>query len=153
MVPLGRWMRGGCFALALGAVILAGFATFNTDNELGTIGWLVVTTIFGLTGLLGHVPRIRVGENELLPYELGKIEGSRDATEAAKTAATTATEPTEVVEALQQYLNSVASSSPTLSRTPAERQALLNFMRGRTVPRFPEWHEEKAADDTAHGDA
>ena len=62
--------RGLCTLVGIGGLGLGTFATFETDNEIGTSALLFVGSIASLIALLGRVPRIKVGENEIDPSML-----------------------------------------------------------------------------------
>ncbi|WP_431838437.1 hypothetical protein [Cellulomonas sp. Y8] len=73
-------VASGVAALALG--VFGVLAVFRTMNTAGSATMLVVAALFGVVTLLGHVPRLKFGDNEIDPsaYYLG----GRDATELAK---------------------------------------------------------------------
>lgn len=65
------------------AVVLATFsvlAIFRTRNDLGATALLVVATYLWLISMLGRVPRLKFGDNEMDPYYAGYARGTVDGT-------------------------------------------------------------------------
>ncbi|SDC21939.1 hypothetical protein SAMN05421872_101575 [Nocardioides lianchengensis] len=70
----------------MGGFAAGTLATFKTDNEIGTSALLLIGGISSLIALLGRVPRIKVGENEIDPseiYQAGFATGVGTAVDAA----------------------------------------------------------------------
>ena len=44
-----------------------GFATFKTDNEIGTSALLLVRVLAGIVAILQRIPKIKMGVNEIDP--------------------------------------------------------------------------------------
>lgn len=100
--PLGKVARGVSGSVSVAGLAGGTAATFTTDNGLGTAGLLLIGGVSGLIALLGRVPRIRVGENEIDPsaaYVVGYTQGHDVAAEAATEAALEAKSPAEVAQA------------------------------------------------------
>jgi hypothetical protein len=75
-------------AAAIAAVLglgLGGVATFKTDNEVGTAAAFAVGLFFAIVAIIGRVPKVKVGDNEIDPATAYR-EGARDGAEATAAA-------------------------------------------------------------------
>ena len=81
--------RAACALVGMGGFTAGVFGTFNTDNEIGTSALLLIGGVSSLIALLGRVPRIKVGDNEIDPsvlavaYAAGADEVAVEVAEAA----------------------------------------------------------------------
>ena len=90
------WWRlvAGLAGLALAALGVA--AVFRTANDIAATALLVVGAFFGLVAMLGRVPRVRFGGNELDPqaaYAIGRRAGASDVARAVDRAVVQAVAP------------------------------------------------------------
>jgi hypothetical protein len=107
---LAWWWRlvAGIVGVALAALGVA--AAFRTTNDVAATALLVVGAYFGLIAMLGRVPRVRWGGNELDPraaYTMGRRAGASDVARAVDRAVIQAVEP----------------PAPTSQAVPAEARA------------------------------
>lgn len=72
-----RWVTGVLAALLLAA---GGAGVFLTENEIGTGVLLAAGALFTSVSVLGHWPRLRVGDSEFDPavYRISRAEGVAD---------------------------------------------------------------------------
>ena len=70
MGALSRPLRGSASVAALIGLGAGGLAVFSTDNEVGSSALLLVGLFFAVTALLGRVPKIKIGDNEIDPSEV-----------------------------------------------------------------------------------
>ena len=102
-----------CVGLASCSAVFAGFATFKTDNELGTAGAFLVGLFFAVVALSGRVPRIKFGDNEIDPgvaYAAGARDGADAVADAAEAAAVDAKSPEEVAVRTRQVEEDLAAA-------------------------------------------
>lgn len=109
--PIQGAARGSCVLVSLAGFVAGGLATFKTSNGIGTGGLLLVGTFFGLIALLGRVPRLKWGENELDPhllYAAGLHDGAERTAEAAQEAAEETDDAKQVAARAEEFSNSLS---------------------------------------------
>lgn len=57
----------------------AGYATLETDNEVGTGGFVLVGLYLAIVAITGRLPRIKFGENEIDPRAIAETAAARTA--------------------------------------------------------------------------
>lgn len=60
---LSGWSRIGCAIVSAATSYAGTYATFHSENELGTLALLLIAAFTGLCALLGRVPRVSVAGN------------------------------------------------------------------------------------------
>lgn len=98
MIEISGWPRRLCTVVSVALLGLGIWATFTTDNEIGTGALVVVGGFAGVTALLGRVPRLRVGDLEL-DSQLAREEGVEATLVNVAAALEANKDPDEVVEA------------------------------------------------------
>ena len=82
---IGTFATVAASIAAVGGLGLGGVATFQTDNEVGTAAAFAVGLFFAIVALIGRVPKVKVGDNEIDPATAYR-EGARDGANATAAA-------------------------------------------------------------------
>jgi len=142
MPEITGWGRAATGAVSVAALLAGGLATFKTDNEIGTSALLFVGVLGGIVTLLGRIPRIKVGENEIDPgtaYIVGERAGAERVAEAVVEQVKNNPDPDAIVAAAKtEAATQQAQTWPALlaleilshSDTP-ERRAMEAHMRSQ----------------------
>jgi hypothetical protein len=101
----------------LAALLIAGYSTVKTDNEIGTAAAYLTGLFFAAIAYTGQVPRVKIGDNELDPRALVEV-GAQFAAGAAQQAAEHGDDSTEVAAAAQDAVKVIASAPVTTSFYP-----------------------------------
>lgn len=83
----------------MGGLVGGTFATFETENEIGTSALLFVGVLAGVIALLRRVPKIKLGDNELDPTP---SVAANDVADAAIDAALAGKPASEVAQAARE---------------------------------------------------
>lgn len=101
IAPALRWICG------LGSVTLysvGGVAVFTTSNDVGTAALLTVGLFLSIVALLGRVPRVKLGDNEIDPTALwaqGALAGADYVADAVKQESLGSADPEQIAQAVE----------------------------------------------------
>jgi hypothetical protein len=95
--PMARVPRAACVLVSLGGLTAGTFATFKSDNELGTSALILIGIYAGMAAILRRFPRFKLGDNEIDPsvIQQARAEGADDVADVVAEAVIEGRDPLE----------------------------------------------------------
>jgi len=152
--PITGVARAACVLVSFTAFVAGGFATFKTDNEIGTSALLAVGMLAGIVALLQRIPKIKLGENEIDPGVVAAVvhKATGEVANAAEAAAREDRPAIEVAKSAREAADAYAGYDSQLVNLLA-KQKLLDLPWSHADESRRRWIEyERAIGENRAGD-